>query len=69
MPFAPTWMELESIILDEISHSEKDKCHRISLMWNLRNKTNEQREKRERQTKIQTLNYRRQADSYQRGGG
>ena len=41
-------------------------------MWNLRNKTNEQREKereREKQTKKQTLNYREQTDGYQRGGG
>ena len=40
-------MEQESIILCEISQSEKEKYH-ISLMWNLRNKTNEQREKRGR---------------------
>ena len=39
-------------------------------MWNLRNKTNEQRgKKRQRQTRKQTLNYREQADGYQRGGG
>ena len=40
-------------------------------MWNLRNKMNEQRDKKEReaQTKKQTLNYRQQTDGYQRGGG
>ena len=40
-------------------------------MWNLRNKTNEQRgeETRVRQTKKQTLNYREQTNGYQRGGG
>jgi len=40
-------------------------------MWNLRNKTNEQRVKkdREKQTKKQTLTYREQTGGYQRGGG
>ena len=47
VPFAMTWMELEYIMLSEISQSEKDKYHMISLMWNLRNKTSEQRGKRE----------------------
>ena len=48
LPFSTTWMELKSIMPSEISQSEKDKYHMISLMWNLRNKTNEQRKKRER---------------------
>ena len=30
-PFATTWMELESIMLSEISQSEKDRPHMISL--------------------------------------
>ena len=34
-------MKLESIMLSKISQSEKDNYHMISLMWNLRNKTNE----------------------------
>ena len=37
-------------MLSETSQSEKDKYHMISLMWNLRNKTNEQRGKKERET-------------------
>ena len=41
-------MELETIILSEVNQSEKDKYHMISLMWNLRNKTNKQREKKKR---------------------
>ena len=31
-PFASTWMELEGIVLSEISQSEKDKYHMISLI-------------------------------------
>ena len=27
LPFTTAWMELESIILSEISHVAKDKCH------------------------------------------
>ena len=32
MPFAATWMELETLILSEISQKEKDKYHTISLI-------------------------------------
>ena len=32
LPFATPWMELEGLTLCEISHSEKDKYHMISLM-------------------------------------
>ena len=31
MPFAATWMDLEIIILREVSQEEKDKYHVISL--------------------------------------
>ena len=31
LPFAMMWMELESIMLSEISQSKKDKYHTISL--------------------------------------
>ena len=31
MPFAATWMPLEILILSEISQTEKDKYHMISL--------------------------------------
>ena len=43
MPFAATWMDLEIILLSEVSHTEKDKYHMISPMWNLifKNDTNE----------------------------
>ena len=42
MPFAATWMALESIILSEISQTEKDKYHMISLTCGiLKNDTSE----------------------------
>ena len=30
-----TWIELESIMLSEISQCEKEKCHMISLIWGI----------------------------------
>ena len=45
LPFATMWMELEGIMLSEISQSEKDRWHMFSLItWNLRNLTEDQRE-------------------------
>ena len=32
LPFATTWMELEGITLSEISQSDKDKNHMVSLI-------------------------------------
>ena len=32
MPFAATWMDLEIIILSEVSQTKKDKYHMISLI-------------------------------------
>ena len=32
MPFAAAWMDLEIIILSEVSQNEKDKYHMISLI-------------------------------------
>ena len=32
MPFAATWVDLEIIILSEVSQTEKDKYHMISLI-------------------------------------
>ena len=41
MPFAATRMDLEMIILREVSQTKKDKYYMISFMWNLKNNTNE----------------------------
>ena len=43
LPLATTWIELEFIMLSEISYPQKDRYHMISLMWNLRNTTDEHR--------------------------
>ena len=32
LPFAATWMDIETIVLSEISQIEKDECHMISLI-------------------------------------
>ena len=34
-PFVATWMDLEMIILSEVSQTEKDKCYMISLICRL----------------------------------
>ena len=31
MPFVATWMDLETVILSEVSQTEKDKYHMTSL--------------------------------------
>ena len=42
LPFATAWMELESILLSEISQAVKDKYGVILLLTNLINKANKQ---------------------------
>ena len=45
MPFAATWMDLEVIVLSEVSQEEKDRYHRqipyVTYIWNLKYGTNE----------------------------
>ena len=42
LPFAATWMDMEGIMLSEISQTEKDKyVYVFTFMWYLKNKTNE----------------------------
>ena len=35
MSFVATWMDLEMIILSEVSQTEKGKFHTISLIWGI----------------------------------
>ena len=35
LPFATAWMDMESIMLNEISQTEKDRYHRTSLIWEI----------------------------------
>ena len=51
MPFAVTWLELETLILSEVSQKEKNKYHMISLIiWNLKYGTNEPFYRKKKQT-------------------
>ena len=34
IPFAATWMDLELVILSEVSQTEKDSYHDITYVWN-----------------------------------
>ena len=38
MPFAATWMDLEIVILSEVSQKEKDKYHMILLICGIEKK-------------------------------
>ena len=35
LPFATAWMDLENIMLSKISQSEKEKYHKILLMYGI----------------------------------
>ena len=41
MPFAATWMELETLILSEMSERERQIPYDITYIWNLIYGTNE----------------------------
>ena len=41
MPFAATWMQLEIIILSEVSQTERQILYDITYRWNLQYDTNE----------------------------
>ena len=36
LPFAMIWMNLEDIMLSEVSPTSKDKYHTIAIIWNLK---------------------------------
>ena len=59
-----TWMDLEIIILSEVSQTERDKYHMILLICGiLKNDTNELTKQKE------THSHRKQTYGYQRGKG
>ena len=37
IPFAATWMDLEILIVSEVSQTEKDKYHDTTCTWVLKN--------------------------------
>ena len=41
IPFTTTWMDLEILILSEVSQTEKDKYHDVTYTWKLKYDTNE----------------------------
>ena len=49
LPFARMWMELEGIMLSEISPSEKDKYHMISFICGILETKEENKGKKERE--------------------
>ena len=58
LPSAMTFMDLEGIVLSEISQ-RKTKCHDFTYMWNLKNKINKQVDQK------QTHKYREHFDGCQ----
>ena len=40
LPFATTWLDLEDIMLSEISQTEKQILYDITYMWTLKSKVN-----------------------------
>ena len=50
MPFAAQWMDLEIIILREVSQAEKDKYHMISFICGIYNATQMNLQTKQKQT-------------------
>ena len=64
LSFAATWMDLENIILSEVSQTEKDILYDIIYMWNLKNNANSSIHKTETDSQTQKTSC-----GYQRRGG
>ena len=65
MPFAASWMELETPILGEVSRREKDKYHVISLIGGISNMVQINLSTKQKQTH----RHREQICGCQKGGG
>ena len=63
MLFAATWMQLDILVLSEISQKEEDKYHMITYIWNLKYGTIYLSTKQK-----QPQGHREQACCYQGGG-
>ena len=61
LPFAATWIDLEGIMLREISHTEKDKYCMISLICGIK----KIQQASEFNKKEKDLRYREQTSGYQ----
>ena len=65
-PFAATWMDLEAIILREVSQTEKDNVsHDITYVWNLKKMIQMNLYTKQKWTH----RHRKQTYCYQRGKG
>ena len=53
MPFAVIWVDLEIVILSELCQIGKHKYHMLSVMWNLKNETNELIHKTETDSRLE----------------
>ena len=38
LPFVTIWIDLEDIMISEISQTQRDKYHMISFIWGIKNK-------------------------------
>lgn len=69
VPFAMTWTELESIMLTEVKSVRERPIPYGFTRVEFKKQMSKRKKERERQATKQTLNYRRQTDGHQRGGG
>ena len=61
LPFMTTWMDLEGIMLCEMSDRERQILHDLAYMWNLKEKQTNKKQK-------QTHGYKEQTSGCQRRG-
>ena len=52
-----TWIDVEGIMLSEISQTERQTLYDFTYMWNLKNKTNEQTEQNRKAHRYKEKNW------------
>ena len=67
MPLAATWIDLEIIVLSEVSQIEKEKSHDIAYIWTLKSDTSELIDKTEVDSQTQKTNLWLQAGKVGKG--